>query len=110
MDNFKIELDESSKKWRMNILKELDAKTLKENTELLITMTAKIIGKTSETSSVLVLKLPSKTNKESLNFKEQFYVAKYPKSAVKQVNFDKDIGFSNLAELKKAQITLDGGK
>lgn len=94
----------------MNILKSLDAKTLKENTEIIITMTAKETGKTSETSAVLVLKLPNNSNKKSLNFKEQFYVAKYPKSAIKQINFDKDIEFSNLAELTKAQITLDGGK
>lgn len=98
----------TSKKWHINILKELDAKILKENSELLLIMTATLPDKTSDTSAVLFLRLPSNNGKKSLNFKDEFYIAKYPKSLHKHMNFDKGIEFSNLMELSKAQITLSG--
>lgn len=89
----------------MNILKPLDTKILSDNTELFITMT--IEGTIN--SAVLVLKLPSKSDTKSLTFKDVFYVVKYPKAgAVKELNFDKNIIFSNLADNSKVKISLNG--
>lgn len=89
----------------MKILERLDSKTLKDNTELLITMT---IDETKN-SAVLVLKLPSKYDKDSLRFKDLYYLVKYPKTRdIPSVNFDKKIEFSNLADSSKARITIDG--
>lgn len=76
-----------------------------DNTELFITMTLE--GTTN--SAVLVLKLPSKFGKESLTFKDLFYVVKYPKAgAVKELNFDKDIKFTKLADNIKVKISING--
>lgn len=78
---------------------------MEENTELLITMTLEEDGKTTSAASVLVLKLP---NEKSLTFKNEFYVAIYPKSGTGKVQFDKAIEFTNLANSKDVSIKVKG--
>lgn len=102
-ENFNIVQDEKSKKWQIIILKALDTKILSDNTELFITMTVE--GTTN--SAVLVLKLPDKSGKDSLTFKDLFYVVKYSKAA-KELNFDKEITFSKISDNNKVKISLNG--
>lgn len=92
-------------KWEIRITKALDPKILEEKTELLITMTIEEDGKTTNAAAVLVLKLP---DEKTITFKNQFYIAAYPKSGTGKIQFDKAIEFSNLENSKEVSITVKG--
>lgn len=68
-------------------------------------MTLEADGKTTNAAAVLVLKLPEE---KALTFKNEFYVAVYPKSGTGKIQFDKPIEFSNLENKKEISITVKG--
>lgn len=102
-DYLKIEVNSSTNKWEINILKPLTV----SSDELTIVMTAKEDGISATGSSVLILKSTVSID-PVLVFTKHFYKATYPKASKDILTFSEPITFGNLKDTSLASITLEG--
>lgn len=101
-------LDPSNSKWHVEIVKPLKNENLQEKTDLRLIMIATVEG--LKTESALILNLPSKSGEKAPKFKNDYYTAVYPKTAKvdDEINIQKALEFSNVAEIDKVTIKLEG--
>lgn len=106
--NFKFVLDPKTSKWHIEIVEPLKNENLQEKTDLRLILLATEEG--LKTESALILNLPSKSGEKAPKFKNDYYTADYPKTAKvdDEIIIQKALEFSNVAELEKVAIQLEG--